>query len=143
MIQKIINTHHLSSEKERLKSELPLFKQSEDYKLYWLKRSRRKAQLNTHGNCAEYVQDFIEQEITAFTSTTPASITTSSRNVKNSSSLKDISISITMSDTTNTTTDIIKTINTTASDHQELFFAAIEVMTGDVENTVHLEPWIS
>jgi hypothetical protein len=143
----IINTHHLSSEKERLESELALFKQSKEYKLYWLERSRRKTQLNTHESCAEYVQDVIEQETTALTSTTPTSIATSSITVYNSSSSYGTPTSTAMSDTTipishttNTITDTIGTTDAAAADYQELIFAATETVTDDVENTTPLEP---
>lgn len=145
----IINAHHLSSEKERLESELALFKQSKEYNLYWLERSRRKTQLNTHESCAEYVQDVVEQETTALTSTTPTSITTSLITVYNSSSLHGTPTSTAMSDTTipishitNTITDTIGTTDAAAAEYQELIFAATETVTDDVENTTPLEPWM-
>ncbi|KAG1377702.1 hypothetical protein G6F61_006493 [Rhizopus arrhizus] len=145
----IINTHHLSSEKERLESELALFKQSKEYKLYWLERSRRKTQLNTYESCAEYVQDVVEQETTALTSTTPTSITTSLITVYNSSSSHGTPTSTAMSDTTipishitNTITDTIGTTDAAAAEYQELIFAATETVTDDVENTTPLEPWM-
>ncbi|KAG0778101.1 hypothetical protein G6F22_011435 [Rhizopus arrhizus] len=129
----IINTHHLSKE----------------YELYWLEKSRRKIQLNTHESCAEYVQDIVEQETTALTSTTPTSIITSLITVYNSSSSHGTPTSTAMSDTTipishitNTITDTIGTTDAAAADYQELIFAATETVTDDVENTTPLEPWM-
>ena len=145
----IINTRHLSSEKKRLESELALFKQSEEYNLYWLERSRRKTQLNTHDSCADDVQDVAEQETAALTSTTPTSIATSPITSYNSSSSHDTPTSTEMSDTmipishiTNTIPDTIGTTDAAAADYQEFIFAATETMTDDVENTTPLEPWM-
>ncbi|KAG1462005.1 hypothetical protein G6F46_008889 [Rhizopus delemar] len=125
----IINTRHLSSETERLESELTLFKQSEEYKLYWLERSRRRTQLDTHDSCAEYVQSVIRQETTAITFTTPTSTATSDTMAP-------------ISHTTSTITDTVGTADTTAIDHQDIIFAATDTMTDNVKNTTPLEPWI-
>ena len=87
------------------------------YKLYWLERSRRKTQLITHDSCAKCVQEVIEHETVALTSTAPTSITTSSITANNSSSLHGTATSTAMSDTTmpisHTTNTITDTIGTT------------------------------
>ncbi|KAI9006731.1 hypothetical protein CLU79DRAFT_723667 [Phycomyces nitens] len=134
----------LRSEKERLDSELALFKQSEEYKVYWLERSRRKPQLNTHENCAEYVQNIVEQETTALTSTTPTSITTSSITADNSSSSHGTPTSTAIYDTTipiSPTTNTIGATETPTASFQE-FILATKTMTDNVENATPLDPWI-
>ncbi|KAG1050946.1 hypothetical protein G6F43_006820 [Rhizopus delemar] len=76
----IINTRHLSSETERLESELTLFKQSED--------------------CAEYVQGVIRQETTAITFTTPTSTATSDTMAPISHTTSTITDTVGTADTT-------------------------------------------
>ena len=38
----IIHTFHLKADQERLQTELNLWKESADYKLYWIERTRKK-----------------------------------------------------------------------------------------------------
>lgn len=101
-------------DQERLQSEFDLLKKSEDFKLYWIERMRKRARLDADSECMEYVHDAAEWAIRALSSVTSAP-STSHHTIP------------TVNDTVET---VVETVISTAT------------ITEDAESLVPLTPWI-
>ncbi|KAI8092009.1 hypothetical protein BDF21DRAFT_332538 [Thamnidium elegans] len=64
----IINSPHLAADQERLQSELDLLKKSEEFKLYWMERTRKRTRLDVDTECTEYVHDAAGRAMRALSS---------------------------------------------------------------------------
>jgi hypothetical protein len=51
--------------KDRLMAELESWRKSEAFQLFWLRRQRRRTDLNTHAGAAEYVCQVVSKEVNA------------------------------------------------------------------------------
>ncbi|KAI8967868.1 hypothetical protein BDF20DRAFT_828470 [Mycotypha africana] len=72
----IINSRHLVLERERLQTEFDNLKKSEEFKLYWIKRTRRRTQLEVDTKCTEYVCDAAKRATKALSSFSTTNDTT-------------------------------------------------------------------
>lgn len=58
----IIKSPLLATDEARLHQELHIYKQTEDYKRFWLERTRSKANPDAHDACATFIQNVVNQE---------------------------------------------------------------------------------
>lgn len=49
-------------DKTRLDQELNMYKQTKDFKRFWLERTCSKTNLDAHDACATFIQDVVDQE---------------------------------------------------------------------------------
>ncbi|KAF7720504.1 hypothetical protein EC973_007968 [Apophysomyces ossiformis] len=104
------------------------------YKLYWLKRSRTRTQLDAHIECAEYVHDVVERETRTLSSTVTATDTTITTPT---TAISSDTISSTANDTVRTTNVESETEADTAPTE-----VAADPLAEDVKNMSPLTPWI-
>lgn len=141
----IIKSPLLATDEARLHQELHIYKQTEDYKRFWLERTRSKANPDAHDACATFIQNVVNQEASLLEMQPGiASAASAASNTSNLSLDEDGTASKAPSEPTtpipNATTTTADT--TPTGNDQDIFLSAPDTIPDGVENVIPLQPWI-
>lgn len=138
----IIKSPLLATDEARLHQELHIYKQTEDYKRFWLERTRSKANPDAHDACATFIQNVVNQEASLLEM--QLGIASAASNTSNLSLAEDGTASKAPSEPTtpipNATTTTADT--TPTGNDQDIFLSAPDTIPDGVENVIPLQPWI-